>query len=183
MRIFVLHLLLWFPSCLWHFVIGTKNLDEGHCLPTKVLSGRSRICTGYFLYDRSSWSCIGSGSITCKGSRMYFHSCNIWNTLCTLRTSGGNSNWNATSPTLYMIGCGPMYVRRADFPWHTKSRKSLGWRNLKKHLISNLEFEGPTPSISVALLAAFIHSWITLILLVVAWINFGPIVRASSISC
>jgi len=73
-------------------------------------SCRSRICTGYFSYDRFSWTCIGSGLTMCEGSGMYFRNCDAQNTLCTIGSSSDSSNRYATSSTLYMIGYDPMYL-------------------------------------------------------------------------
>jgi len=69
----------------------------------------SKICTGRSSYGRSSWSCMGSGSITWEGSGMYFRSYDTW-TLCTIGSSDGSSNRYATSPTLCVIGYGLIYL-------------------------------------------------------------------------
>ena len=95
--------------------LAQRTFTKGTVFLRSCFSLQSRICTGHTSYDKSSWSCMWLASITWEGSWIYFRSCGTWNTLCTIRSSGGISNQYTTSPTLCVTGYGSMY-RGLSFP-------------------------------------------------------------------
>jgi len=84
--------------------LAQMTFTRGTVFLRRCLSHRSRICISCSSYDRSSWSCIGSGSIMSEGSKMYFRNCNTWNALCTLGSSGSSSSQSATSQFPVWLG-------------------------------------------------------------------------------